>query len=296
MNQNLHLVDLKQNLEGFRSFIGSWIFIGDFTFLVDVGPAATAKELLESLEYLGIRRLDYVFLTHIHLDHAGGISEVVERFPDVKVVCHERAVEHLVKPKKLWEATKKVLGEVAITYGEMKPVPEKKIIPSCDFELEGFGVINTPGHAVHHVSYVYDNYLFAGEVGGVFHPLKDKIYQRPATPPKFYLEETIESLDKLLNLGKKEICFGHFGIYEDSKEVFERHRKQLFLWKEVIADQMKRSSGKEELVENCISELIVVDNPFSSFDHLDDDIKKREKYFIKNSIDGYVGYINNIGA
>ena len=291
INSNLYLIDLKQSIRGFRDFIGSWLFVGDCNFLVDVGPASTVKELVESLKNLGVQRLDYVFLTHIHLDHAGGIGEFVKFFPEAKVICHKRAVEHLVTPEKLWQATKKVLGEVAIAYGEMKPLSEEKIILSSEFELEGFQALNTPGHAVHHVSYVWNKYLFAGEVGGVFHCLGDKTYLRPATPPRFFLEVAVESLDKLQNLSKKEICFGHFGIHKDSKEILERHRNQLFLWKDVVADQMKRTSDKEDLVENCISELLLIDESFMSFNLLDDDIRERERYFIKNTIDGYIGYL-----
>lgn len=296
MSEKLYLIDLQQDIEGFRNFIGSWVFMGDCTFLVDVGPAATEKKLLTSLKELGVERLDYILLTHIHLDHAGGIGELAASFPEAKVVCHERAVEHLINPKKLWEGTKKVLGEIAISYGEMKPVLKEKIVFSHEFEEEGFTAISTPGHAVHHVSYVYDKYLFAGEVGGVFLSLDGETYQRPATPPRFYLEEAIGSIDKLLNLGNREICFGHFGIHEDSKVILEKHRKQLFLWKEVIGDQMKKSSNDGDLVENAISKFLEVDESFMSFNRLDDDIKQRERYFIKNSIDGYVGYINHIGV
>ena len=290
IHRNLYLIDLQQNIKGFRDFISSWLFIGDCNFLVDVGPASTVKELIASLKKLSIQSLDYVFLTHIHLDHAGGIGEFVKFFPEAKVICHERAVEHLVKPEKLWQATKKVLGEVAIAYGEMKPLSEEKIIISSEFELEGFQVLNTPGHAVHHVSYVWNKYLFAGEAGGVFHCLGDNIYQRPATPPRFFLEVAVESLDTLLNLSKKEICFGHFGIHRDTKEILERHRYQLFLWKDVVADQMKRKSDKEKMFQDCISELLLIDEAFMPFNFLDDDIRERERYFIKNTLDGYLGY------
>jgi len=287
---------LKQDIRGFRSFIGSWIFVGDCNFLVEVGPAATVKKLVQSLKDLGIESLDYVLLTHIHLDHAGGIGEFIKYFPEIKIVCHEKAVEHLMNPRKLWEGTKKVLGDIAISYGEMKPVPESKIIPSSEFRQKGFRAINTPGHAIHHVSYVYDRYLFAGEVGGVFHSPDGEIYQRPATPPRFYLEEAIESIDELLKLSGKEMCFGHFGIHEDSKVMLERHRKQLFLWKEVISKEVRRSSNKADLIENCISQLLAIDRSFMSFNLLDDDIKEREMFFIENSIEGYIGYINHTGT
>ncbi|MFH2012780.1 MAG: MBL fold metallo-hydrolase [Pseudomonadota bacterium] len=273
--------------------ISSWVYIGNYTFIVDVGPTATIEELIKSLKTVGINNLDYIFLTHIHLDHVGGIREITDSFPEARVVCHERAVEHLVNPQSLWEATKKTLGDIAMVYGEIKPISEEKIISSSSFAINGIGVIKTPGHAVHHVSYVCDDYLFAGEAAGVFHSLNNAIYQRPATPPKLYLEKAIESLDKLLNLGSKQICFGHFGIHKDSEEMLERHRQQLLLWKEVISDQVINSTKKENLIEDCISKLLKADKSFALFNRLDDDIKERERYFVKNTINGYVGYINS---
>ena len=296
IDDNLFLTDLKQKIEGFRDFIGSWAYIGDYNFVVDVGPASTVNELIMTLKGTGIKRLDYVLLTHIHLDHAGGIAEFTKAFPEAQVVCHERAIEHLVNPKKLWEGSKKVLGEIALSYGEMKPISESILISSDEFHNEEIRAINTPGHAIHHVSYVYDKYLFAGEVGGVFHSLGEELYQRPATPPRLYLEKALESIDKLLSLGKKEICFGHFGVHKDSLTMLERHRKQLLLWKEVIASQMKKSSEEDDFVERCIFELLSSDSSFVSFNHLDDDIKEREMYFIRNSIEGYTGYIRSTGA
>ncbi len=294
MGQNLYLIDLKQEIEGFRNFIGSWIYTGERTFIVDVGPSASINMLIGYLNDLGVDRVDFILLTHIHIDHAGGIGELTEHFPEAKVVCHERAVKHLLAPEKLWEATKKALGKIAIAYGEMKPVFEKKIIPSNEFHEEGFEAISTPGHAIHHVSYFYDKYLFAGEVGGVFHMVNDAIYQRPATPPKFYLEKAVESLDKLLKKGKKEICFGHFGMHNDSEEILLKHKEQMFLWKDVIADQMKQQSNKDALVDNCIKELLLADRLFMPYHQLDDDIKQRELFFVKNTIDGYIGYINSM--
>jgi len=89
--ENLYLVDLPQKLEGFRRFISSWVIKNDDeAVLVDVGPSSTIPKLLESLKYLEIKRVPYVLLTHIHLDHAGGIHGILEKFPDARVVVHEK--------------------------------------------------------------------------------------------------------------------------------------------------------------------------------------------------------------
>ena len=77
--KNLWLIPLNYKLTGFTSFIGAWLYKGEKTFVVDVGPAATVPVLLKALDELGVRRLDAVLLTHIHIDHAGGIGDFVSQ-------------------------------------------------------------------------------------------------------------------------------------------------------------------------------------------------------------------------
>ncbi len=121
----LYLIGLEQKIERFGIFIGSWVYDGEVKFLVDPGPKASVDQLLEGLKILRIKRLDFIFLTHIHIDHAGGTGILVNHFPESKVICHESGIPHLISPQKLWEGAKKVLGDLALKYGEIEPVPEE---------------------------------------------------------------------------------------------------------------------------------------------------------------------------
>jgi glyoxylase-like metal-dependent hydrolase (beta-lactamase superfamily II) len=155
VRDNLHLIDLNGPLEGFRKFISAWAYkIDGVTLLVDPGPASTIPYLVERLDELGIRTIDYILLTHIHLDHAGGTGQFLRHFPGAKVNCHPKGIPHMVAPQKLWEESKKVLGKVAEACGEMSPVPESSISYRDRIALGGVSieVIETPGHAAHHVS------------------------------------------------------------------------------------------------------------------------------------------------
>lgn len=163
---HLYLIRLEQEMKGFENCIGSWLFDGKYKFLVDVGPKASVGRLVEGLKALNIEKLDFIFLTHIHIDHAGATGALIRRYPETKVICHASGVKHLIDPRKLWEGSKKVLGEVALKYGEIDPVPRRNIVSSAEFKLEGFQLVETPGHAPHHISLAYKEYLFAGE-GGV---------------------------------------------------------------------------------------------------------------------------------
>ena len=103
MDHGLHLIDLDQQLPGQRRFISCWVWhTPELTFIVDPGPAGTAGALLAALDKLAISRLDFVLLTHVHLDHAGCTAQVLARWPAARVVCHARGRAHLLDPSRLW--------------------------------------------------------------------------------------------------------------------------------------------------------------------------------------------------
>lgn len=291
---SLYLIGLEQEMKEFGTFVGSWIYDGEDKFLVDPGPRASMDHLLEGLKMLGITRLDFIFLTHIHLDHAGGTGLLLKHYPDAKVVCHEAGISHMISPQRLWEGVKKVLGDLALKYGEIEPVPEKNLLAPGEFKRNGFQIVNTPGHAPHHSTLIYKGYLFVGDAGGIFIDLKDKPYLRPATPPRFLLKEAVESIDRLLVADIQEICYAHFGIHPDAKGMLRNHREQLYLWSSVIAEQMKASRGLD-LVERCISVLLERDELFKPFKDLTESERKRERYFCKTCIEGICEYVASIG-
>ena len=108
---NLHLIPLDLDLVGFRSFIGAWLYRGpEAFFLVDPGPPAMVPHLIQALESLSVERLDFILLTHVHVDHAGGTGDLLQRFPGTPVVCHAGGIPHMADPAHLWQASLKTLG------------------------------------------------------------------------------------------------------------------------------------------------------------------------------------------
>ena len=100
--ENLFLVDLDLPLPGFSSFFSSWIIKkGDRGIIIDPGPSTTINILHNALREIGIKGIDYIFLTHIHLDHAGGCGDLIKGYPDSVIFCHPQAVTHLVNPVNL---------------------------------------------------------------------------------------------------------------------------------------------------------------------------------------------------
>ena len=148
--EGLFLIDLPQGMPGFRQFIASWFFVDALgrRVVVDPGPANTIPLLNGALERL-TEDVDLVLLTHIHLDHAGGVGAFCRRWPHAGVLAHPRAFAHLRRPDRLWSASVRTLGNVALAYGEPEPLTAPLLSEDPDGLIE---VFPTPGHAPHHVA------------------------------------------------------------------------------------------------------------------------------------------------
>ena len=286
------LIPIKQDRPGFENFIGSWACPGDPCVVVDVGPSRSIHLLLEALSALGMKRVDLVLLTHIHVDHAGGLAEFLKAFPSARAICHAKAVKHLVDPSNLWLGTQKALADLALTYGPVSPVKKDRLIPHGEARVPGLEIIETPGHAPHHLSYLYKDGLFAGEAGGVCLKGEGWEYLRPATPPVFFLREFLESIDRLLLHTDLPIFYGHFGRAEKSRPMLERARDQLLFWERVVSEEW--AGGRGDVIERCLVRLLKEDLELKAFQIMDPDDQAREKFFLTNSIRGYLGYLQDL--
>jgi glyoxylase-like metal-dependent hydrolase (beta-lactamase superfamily II) len=286
----LELIDLDIASLGYTRFISAWFYQGEGgNYIVDPGPACTISHLLDELEKRQVTHLDWILLTHIHMDHAGGVGHLVERFPEAKVVCHEKAVKHLEDPARLWEGSLKILGDVARVYGEMLPVPAASLLTADTVPFnDGIRVIATPGHAAHHQCFITKEILFCGELFGIFHQLRHSIYLRPATPPVFLLEDFLQSMDAVAPYTDRRICFSHYGVSKQGAQVLKLAERQLRLWVDVIA----RHTDDPD-TDRIIEDLASQDPVFARKNLLPAPLYKREIYFAVNSIQGILRYCNS---
>jgi glyoxylase-like metal-dependent hydrolase (beta-lactamase superfamily II) len=287
----LDLIDLDVPALNYTRFISAWLCRGrEGNFLVDPGPACTVATLFDALDKWGARHLDWIFLTHIHIDHSGGIGHVIQRFPEAKIVCHEKAVPHLIDPERLWEGSLKILGDVARVYGKMLPVPSENIQTATEIPFEdGVQVIPTPGHAAHHQCFAGKDFLFCGEVFGVFLDLEGAIYLRPATPPVFVLEDFLKSMDALRPFLDRPLYFSHYGRWGNGPEILETAREQLLLWVEVVRQHQMR--GDQPNMQAIIDDLTATDPVYARKKRLPAQIRKREDFFSVNAIRGMLQYL-----
>jgi glyoxylase-like metal-dependent hydrolase (beta-lactamase superfamily II) len=291
VEDGVYQITLTPPIEGFAEFISAWLVKGPPAFLVDVGPASTSGQLAQALETLGISRLDYILLTHIHLDHAGAVGRIARRFPSARVVCHAKGIPHLVDPAKLWEGTRKVLGPVADGYGPLEPLPAGRFVAAQGFAADGIEAVITPGHAPHHVSYVSPEALFAGEACGVCYALPEgRVYMRPATPPTFFMNTALDSIDALIARAPDRMVVGHFGMKQNGAGLLRRHRAQLLFWAQWMSARIGQCAA-DEAIEYCAEGLLAEDPLLSAFGLFPTPAQERERYFLRNSVSGFLGWL-----
>lgn len=295
LSEHLSMIDVQPPISGWNEFVGVYVLGREQMALIDAGPYCSAGNLINGLDELGIERenVSYIFLTHIHIDHAGAAGELLQHLPNARVVVHPRGAPHLANPDKLWEGSLKTLGELAKKQGRPQNVAPERIIAAeegtiiplgDEFELE---VIHTPGHAAHHMSFFdrRSGKLFAGEAGGAYTAKVNLL--RPATPPPLLLEHYLESIDKLLRRDATGIYYAHYGPGKDARTKLQRHKEQAKLWREVICDALEH--GAE--YDGIFSKLMAEDASLNGLKELPKDQYQREHYFIINAIGGFVGYI-----
>lgn len=258
LNDHIYLIDLKPM--GIDNFIASYVLVDDKKMIIETGPTTSIGNLLTGLREIGIRNeeVDYVAVSHIHIDHAGGSGTLLKHLPSAKLLTHARGARHLVKPEKLWRQTKQVLGEIADMYGKIHPVPEKRIVKATDGMTVELGddvrleVLETLGHASHHLSF-YENSskgVFSGDAAGVY--LKSIGAVIPTAPPPFNLRIALNSLDRLIELRPKKLYYTHFGVRGDAVKRLEAYVSQLKLWANIIHEGMKNQEGPEVIYERVL--------------------------------------------
>ncbi len=296
---DLSIIDVAPPISGFEKFIGVYVLEGGKIALIDVGPSVSVENLISGLRELNVNPADisYIFTTHIHIDHAGGIGKAIKQMPNARVIVHEKGGPHLVAPARLWEDSLRALGQQALKYEPMEPVPQDRIIIAQSGMLLNLGeteieVLETPGHASHNLSFLdrKEGRLFAGDAAGVYIGEVDLI--RPTTPPHFNLEQALTSLDKLIRLGPRSLCYTHFGSTTHALDKLRYHKQELILWGRIIADCLEREASDQEMYD----EIREKDDALARIDSLPSDQRDRELYFINNSIMGFVGYFKRYGT
>ncbi|MCS7116532.1 MAG: MBL fold metallo-hydrolase [Nitrososphaerota archaeon] len=249
--------------------------------IIDAGYDIVTEDLIRILKELGID-IDYIAITHIHLDHAGGVNLLLRNFPNAKVIVHERGLPHLLNPSKLWESVLSVLGESAKGYSKPTPIPIDSIIVGKEGSVFNLGdakvrVLEAPGHSPHHLCFFDGSCIFLGDVAGIY---EDGIVIPSTPPPNFDYSKSIQTIDRIINLNPKILCYAHYDFSNDPKNLI-LYKERLKLWLKVIAKNLNDDN------ERLIDKILEVDKKIES-------IVNKRRFEINLFIQGIVHYLRRL--
>jgi glyoxylase-like metal-dependent hydrolase (beta-lactamase superfamily II) len=218
-NPTIYTIDLK--FLGRSGTIAAYLIpTGSGGILVESGPGSTIPALLEGIRSNGfdISDIHDVFLTHIHLDHAGAAGWLPQQ--GCRIHVHENGASHLINPEKLLASASRLYGtRMDELWGKILPVDEAKIHIFRDDEVVTVGnisvrALDVPGHASHHLAYLIEDACFTGDIGGI-RLISTQYLSLPMPPPDLNLEKWRESIHKIQEHQPERIVPTHFGIYSD---------------------------------------------------------------------------------
>ena len=224
--------------------------------LIEVGPSNSFPYLISALESLGIDKIKRSAITHLHLDHVGGIGHVVNKYKDHFVYVHELGIKHLPNPERLWKAVADIYTDEWLikNWGKIKPTPIENIKTLNDgheFKLDknrNLKSLYSPGHAKHHYTF-YDSEsgtIFMGDTLGLIYPHGDFV-QPNLPPPDFNKEVLFDTLDKISSLELKQIAIAHFGLHSNPYELINNAYKSIEQW--ILFITNLPSTNNEEAAE-----------------------------------------------
>lgn len=237
---------IDTQMAGHTGITSSYLIRGSRPCLVETGTARSAPVVIDALASLGVQAQDLatVVVTHIHLDHAGGVGDIAAAYPSAHVVVHERGARHLADPTRLVTSAQRVFGpNMNRLFGPLIATPSERIVTLGDVGFVDLGdgrrldAFHNPGHASHHVALVdsHTGDLYTGDAAGVFVP--DTAEVRPATPPPdFDLDLALDSLGRMRAVRPTRLLFSHFGPVTDIEPVFDESEAELRYWVEQVSN------------------------------------------------------------
>jgi glyoxylase-like metal-dependent hydrolase (beta-lactamase superfamily II) len=277
------VLEIDTMLGGWERVTAGYLIEGSAPVLIETGSQTSVPVLLAALAQIGVgpAELAGVAVTHIHLDHAGGVGNVAQAFPSATVYVHEKGARHLADPTRLIDSAARVYGGLLDSlYGRLDPTPAERLHVLEDEEVievspdRSLVAVDSPGHAKHHLG-LHDSLsgvLFAGDAVGV--KLPDGGVLRPSTPPPdFDLDQAIISLGKFAARRPSGIALAHYGLLERPDELLAEAEETLRQWAET-AEKAYREGGD------------IADALSARFDPLLGDIEpgQKEKLDIMNGV------------
>ncbi len=249
----IYTLDLNFSM---HNVIASYLIdTGGEPILIETGPDSVFHELVTNLRRYNLAPEDIkmVFLTHIHLDHAGSAWRLAQEGATIYV--HPSGARHLVDPSRLLASARMIYKEeMDKLWGRVEPVPQDKVIPAennMSFKVGGVEVrvFETEGHASHHNIFMIEDALFTGDTGGI--KIKDGPVIPPTPPPDINIERWLESIRFMRGLKPDRLYPTHFGEHRDVEDYFNEIYGRLKDFSEWALKMVKSGRSDEEITKEC---------------------------------------------
>jgi glyoxylase-like metal-dependent hydrolase (beta-lactamase superfamily II) len=289
--------EIDTRMAGYSGITAAYLILSDRPCLVEPGTSGSAPVVRAALRQLGVGADDLasVVVTHIHLDHAGGVGDIAEMYPRAEIVVHEKGARHLADPSRLMRSARMVYGDSLDTlFGELKPTDAARIRAVEDtgsIDLGGGRLLEShysPGHAKHHVGLMDSRTgdLYVGDAAGIYIPETADV--KPATPPPdFDLDTALASLGRFRSLGPQRLLFAHYGPVDEVEDTLERSAEELRVWVDAVQD----AKGQDLDLDHAVA--MVVDRTRHRYAVMSEDTDPElvAKYEVLNSAESNVAGI-----
>ena len=240
--------------------------------LVDTGSNDSLPNVLAALDKLGLGRdaVDYIILSHIHLDHAGGAGTLMRELPNARLVVHPRGSRHMAEPSRLVAGVTAVYGQdyVDTVYGEILPIPAERIIDAHDGLVLPLGgrellCIDTPGHAKHHICVVdrQSGAIFTGDMFGLSYREFDvdgRQFILPTTSPtQFDPAEMHASIDRLMSFAPTAMYLTHYAQVHDVPAQADALRRRLDRHVAIAEQHAAAGEGRHAAIKDGITAYLL---------------------------------------
>ena len=254
--------------------------------IIDTATNHSAKRLLNTLHSMNIspESVEWIVLTHVHLDHAGGAGLLMKMCPNARLAVHPRGVRHMVNPEKLWASVISVYGkeEAEKQYGQLIPVDENRVFAVDEgevirFENRRLQIFDAPGHANHHIV-IFDEEsksFFTGDAFGIAYPElsgKDgEFIFISSTPTQFEPVKFDTTVKKIMEQKPKSCFLTHFSKIMNIKKNGYELLKQIDEYVAITQQAKNNHENQQELIKEKLFELL-----YKKFKKVNLNISKRE--------------------